>query len=527
MAAPDRLVASARSSRRPELDALRAFAMLLGIALHGAMAYFPAAWPVQDSQQLAGFGTFVSAIHGFRMQLFFMLAGFFTAMNWRRKGLPELVKNRFQRVFIPCMLGLVTVIPLLHWVAARVTEPSTSIRREYRAGDELNKPDTQFKVTPLSWASLQGDLDMAERLVESGADVNGRNGDGSTPLHSAAFLGQEELVRYLLSKGADPILRDANGGSPSDSARADAATTQFLISYLRLPPRPQSQIQAGRDQLLPLLPKSDRPSVVTAHPPPGPREAYHAFLVAGPLSRLITTNVFDHLWFLWDLSILVALFALWAKTGERKYFQASERFREWVITPRRYLWLIPATLIPHLLMGMFGYSFGPDTATGWIPPPHLLAYYGIFFFFGVAYFVADDSLSQLGRHGYLTVPFALLVVFPMALFTQPINRPLSDFLQICYAWLMITGGIGLCRGVFANENPGIRYVSDASYWMYLIHLPLIMALQSIMTPVPLVAPVKFSVLMLFSLTLLLASYQLLVKNTLVGVVLNGRRTPKA
>ena len=31
--------------RRHDLDALRAFAMLLGIALHGALSFMPVAWP--------------------------------------------------------------------------------------------------------------------------------------------------------------------------------------------------------------------------------------------------------------------------------------------------------------------------------------------------------------------------------------------------------------------------------------------------------------------------------------------------
>ena len=516
-----------RNGRRHELDALRAFAMLLGITLHGAMAYFPAPWPVQDPQQSAAFGTFVAAIHGFRMQLFFVLSGFFTAMIWRRRGLRDLLINRFQRVLIPCLLGLVTIIPLFHWVVMKVTPASNSIRREYRVGDAVNTPDSQFQVTPLSWASLQGDLQMAQRLVENGADVNGRNGDGSTPLHSAAFLGQENLARFLLSKGANPALRDNNGVSPSDSARADAGTTQFLIGYLRLPARSQSDIQAGRDRVLSLLPTNLNQNVATVKKSAGPREAYHAFLTTGPLAVLVTTNVFDHLWFLWDLCFMVVLFALWPKVRQDRITPSAEWLRRWVLAPRRLVWLIPLTLIPQSLMGMSGYVFGPDTATGWLPPPHLLAYYGVFFCFGVLYFEADDAIDSLGRRWYLSLPIALLVVLPAGLATQPFLRPVSDFLQVMYAWLMITGAIGLFRRVLSHENRAIRYVSDASYWMYLIHLPLVVALQAIILPFPVSAPVKFSLLMLTSLLLLLISYQMLVRNTLIGVLLNGRRVPKS
>jgi peptidoglycan/LPS O-acetylase OafA/YrhL len=512
-----------QSNRRHDLDALRAFAMLLGIALHGAMAYFPAPWPVQDSQQHPAFGIFVAAVHGFRMQLFFVLAGFFTAMVWRRKGLPTLLRNRASRVLLPCLIGLVTVVPFFHWITAKVTAPSVAIVREYHAGDDVNAPDSQFRVTPLSWSALQGDLPMAQRLVTNGANVNGKNGDGSTPLHGAAFVGREDLVRFLLANGADPNLRNNNGQLPSDSARADAGTTQFLIGYLRLSPRLQSDIQAGRERLLPLLPASSTPAIPDAKPTGGIRESYLRFLTTGPLAAIFMTNVFDHLWFLWNLCFLMGAFAVWATIETRRSTPIAMRFQTWILSPRRYLWLIPVTLIPQALMGMNGYVFGPDTATGLLPPPHLLAYYGMFFFFGVLYFDADDAASELGRHWSLTLPIALLVVLPIGLISQPLLRPLSDFLQVCYAWLMVTGGIGLFRRVLSQEHARIRYVSDASYWMYLIHLPLLVVLQALAMPVPMPAPLKFLLLMGLSLTLLLLSYQLMVRNTPIGILLNGSR----
>jgi peptidoglycan/LPS O-acetylase OafA/YrhL len=515
-----------QSNRRHDLDALRAFAMLLGIALHGALAYYPAPWPVQDPQQHPAFGIFVAAVHGFRMQLFFVLAGLFTAMVWRRKGLPNLLRNRASRVLLPCLIGLVTVVPIFHWITAKVTTPSLPVVREYRTGDDVNAPDTQFRVTPLSWSALQGDLPMAQSLVTNGANVNGKNGDGSTPLHSAAFVGREDIVKFLLAKGADPNLRDNNGQLPSDSARADEGTTQFLIGYLRLSPRSQSDIQAGRERLLPLLPAGTAPTSANAKPAGGIRESYLGFLSTGPLASIFTANVFDHLWFLWDICFLMGAFAVWATIEARRSTSTASRFRTWILSPRRYLWLIPLTLIPQALMGMNGYVFGPDTATGLLPPPHLLAYYGIFFSFGILYVDADDASNELGSHWYVTLPVAILLVLPIALVTQPLMRPLSDFLQVCYAWLMVTGGIGLFRRVLSRENARIRYVSDASYWMYLIHLPLLVILQALALPLAISAPVKFLLLMGISLALLLVSYQLLVRNTPIGTLLNGSRRRK-
>ena len=75
----------AADTRRHDLDALRALAMLLGIALHAALSFMDFPWVVQDRVRAPEFGFVVSAIHGFRMPLFFMMSGFFTAMLWRRR----------------------------------------------------------------------------------------------------------------------------------------------------------------------------------------------------------------------------------------------------------------------------------------------------------------------------------------------------------------------------------------------------------------------------------------------------------
>ena len=76
---------SGMARRWHDLDALRGFAMLLGIGLHAALAFFPSFWPAQDrgATDGGGFDWFLYAVHGFRMPVFFLLSGFFTAMLGR------------------------------------------------------------------------------------------------------------------------------------------------------------------------------------------------------------------------------------------------------------------------------------------------------------------------------------------------------------------------------------------------------------------------------------------------------------
>src|SRR6478609_1193028 len=99
-------------ARRSDLDALRAGAMLLGIVLHASLSFFPSSWMVLDRHQNSGFGIVFSAIHGFRMPLFFVMSGYFSAMLLHRRGRGALVKHRFHRVFLPLLAGMFTIVPL-------------------------------------------------------------------------------------------------------------------------------------------------------------------------------------------------------------------------------------------------------------------------------------------------------------------------------------------------------------------------------------------------------------------------------
>jgi peptidoglycan/LPS O-acetylase OafA/YrhL len=75
----------------------------------------------------------------------------------------------------------------------------------------------------------------------------------------------------------------------------------------------------------------------------------------------------------------------------------------------------------------------------------------------------------------------------------------------------------------AGHSALIRYLADASYWIYLAHLPLVTAMQVWVSTGPLHWGLKFPFILLVSLALLLLSYHFLVRSTAIGEVLNGRR----
>ena len=183
--------------------------------------------------------------------------------------------------------------------------------------------------------------------------------------------------------------------------------------------------------------------------------------------------------------------------------------------------LIPAPLLPLCLMGEI---LGPDTYTGILPAPHLLFYYMIFFSFGLIYFDLNDSAYKLTRFWYIMLPLALFIIFPAEIVFKD-NLPLNLLLQTLLIWNMVFGMMGMFHGLIQKENIIIRYLSDSSYWIYIIHLPLVLVLQFLVREWPINALLKFLLINIATITLLLVSYHLLVRSTWIGWLLNGRMMP--
>lgn len=70
-------------------------------------------------------------------------------------------------------------------------------------------------------------MEVAARLVASGANVNARGLDDDTPLHDAASNGHIRLCRLLVERGADIYSKNKRGKSPLDVAAPGVA--QYLL----------------------------------------------------------------------------------------------------------------------------------------------------------------------------------------------------------------------------------------------------------------------------------------------------------
>lgn len=537
--------------RRHDLDALRAIAMLLGIALHAALAYSNVPWVVQDSQKNELFGLFFVAVHGFRMPLFFLVSGFFTAMLWRKRGLNALIKHRAKRILLPCLLGLVTIIPAMAWVSVQASQLPTAvggtaqksspilvdairkndldaIRLALDSGADINVQEPASGVTPLSWAALYGHAEAAGVLIENGAALERANRDGARPLHAAAFLGRTKVVALLLKSGADETAKDFKGVTALDTTRTDWNSAHFIAGLLQLPKLDREEFLNGQRECRRLLggePVSN-----------DDERGLHGFVLAYTESingdafqltdefHVVTTPVFHHLWFLWFLCWLVPIFAVYAQAAGAMKFKSMPKWL--ILSPARLLWLLPLTMVVQLFMGVLMPGFGPDVSVGLIPQPHILLYYGIFFAFGAAYFNGDDVDGRLGRWWFVSLPLAIFIALPVGVassFITP-NRTVAAIAQVVYVWAMTFGMIGLFRKFMNSANPTMRYISDSSYWLYVAHLPLVIFLQGIVRDWTVSPFLKFALVCGVSTGILLFSYQTLVRYTWLGRLLNGPRT---
>ena len=69
----------------------------------------------------------------------------------------------------------------------------------------------------------------------------------------------------------------------------------------------------------------------------------------------------------------------------------------------------------------------------------------------------------------------------------------------------------------------MRYVADSSYWVYLAHMPAVFLAQGWLAPLELDGTVKLLLSAAMTMAICLVSYQFLVRDTAIGMLLNGRR----
>ena len=93
-------------------------------------------------------------------------------------------------------------------------------------------------------------------------------------------------------------------------------------------------------------------------------------------------------------------------------------------------------------------------------------------------------------------------------------------------WSWSLAFVGLALRYLAGYSAVRRYLADSSYWLYLIHMPIVLALQIVLSQLAWPWWLKFPLMLGVAFPIMLISYHYLVRSTFIGGVLNGRRYPR-
>jgi peptidoglycan/LPS O-acetylase OafA/YrhL len=165
----------------------------------------------------------------------------------------------------------------------------------------------------------------------------------------------------------------------------------------------------------------------------------------------------------------------------------------------------------------------PDQSV--IPQVASLIGYGTAVMFGWLVHRQPDLLAIWGRQwtlhlaGAATATAVCLSIAGVAPAFVPQGPGLEKFaFAVAYGvaiWTWSFGVIGLAIRFMSRANERVRYVADASYWIYLAHLPVVASLQVLVGHLPWHWSAKFPLVLAASLVILFASYRYLVRATFI------------
>jgi len=110
----------ANTTRRPDLDSLRVAATYLLFVFHSAKVYdVPPFYHVKNAVLSPQLVYLTGFIHFWHMPLFFVLAGWSAIASLRVRRPASFLIERTHRLFLPLVLGMLTIGPFLRWAELR------------------------------------------------------------------------------------------------------------------------------------------------------------------------------------------------------------------------------------------------------------------------------------------------------------------------------------------------------------------------------------------------------------------------
>ncbi len=199
-----------------------------------------------------------------------------------------------------------------------------------------------------------------------------------------------------------------------------------------------------------------------------------------------------HLWFLYQLLLFYAAALLLRRLN----------FKLPNLWP---LWPIPFAVAMYLSGSRTGIPM-PDTSL--IPEPLPFIGYGSFFLAG---WLLQGPIRYWQWPLAAALPLSIATAFG---YYYDIDRAVLCLVFSLSAWLWVAGLTGAAMALFNRPRPAWRYVADASYWIYLVHVPLVFWLVPKVVALQWPWPVQWLSVIAIALPPLFASYHWLGRRVL-------------
>ncbi len=234
-----------------------------------------------------------------------------------------------------------------------------------------------------------------------------------------------------------------------------------------------------------------------------------------------------HLWFLY---YLMAFSAIGALLYHANWLKPPAWFR------RPLLWLLcPLILVPGALAAGSPLPAPESFIPHWWP----FAFYGLFYFAGWQLFGREQFLDSCRPYFWHVAAICLLLyapyywLMPVLDLTKIVagSSSQSDWIRVVEACLtaylsvlMTIASLLFGQRYLAGKSPLLGFVADSSYWVYLLHLPLVILLQTLLIPLTLPLWLKFVLVLAGTLIPCMTTYVVFVRYTPLGWLLHGKRS---
>lgn len=238
-----------------------------------------------------------------------------------------------------------------------------------------------------------------------------------------------------------------------------------------------------------------------------------------------------HLWFLEYLIVLYLLAAIAVVLVPRVLSPEAQAtvmrgFEAVVRSP----WAPLVLAVPSFAAQLLEPNPWIEDPPGFIPVFRIVAVYAVPFAFGWLLFQRAELLEVLRRRAWLYASLAVVASVAYRLsYGLPFDRAVVfDIVRAVHSldmWLLILGVTGLFLRYLSGHSALGRYLCDSSYFLYIAHYPVILALQLVLKDVPLPPLAKVALVLAVTIAILLPVYRWGVRPTFIGAALNGRRYP--